>query len=70
MSESEEWTEVLVDLWTETHPKAGGGLWPFLVDSVDEEDEEEAEPDLFRSVPSSVAEVGRESRGCGTGNGF
>ena len=57
MSESEEWTEVLADLWTEARPKAGGGLGPFPADSVDEE-EEEAEPDLFRGVPSSVADAG------------
>ena len=57
VSESDEWAEVLADLWTETHPKAGGGFRPFPVDSVDEE-EEEAEPDLFRMVPSSTAEAG------------
>ena len=54
---------------TETRPKAGGGLWPFPVDSVDEE-EEEVEPDLFRRVPSSAEEAGRESRGRSTGMGF
>ena len=46
MSESEEWAEIGPDLWTETRPKAGGGLCPFPVDSV-EEDKEEAELDLF-----------------------
>ncbi len=72
-SESEECSEVLADQWTETRPetrpKAGGGLESFPADSVEEE-EEEVESDLFRSAPSSAAEAGRESQGCGTGNGI
>ena len=61
--------EVQVDRWAETCPKAGGGLCPFPVDSVDEK-EEEAELDLFRSVPPSVVEAEQRSWGWGTGGGF
>ena len=69
VSESEDRTEVRPDRWVETRPKAGGGLRPFPADSVEEE-EEEAELDLFRSVPPSAAEAGWISQGCDTGGGF
>ena len=61
--------EVRVDRWAETRPKAGGAFWPFPVDPADEE-EEEAEFDLFRRVPPSAVEAERRSRGWGTGSGF
>ncbi len=70
MSESKDLMEVWPDRWADTLPKAGGGLRPFPTDSVEEDEEEEAELAHFRGSPPSAAVAGRMSQGCGTGRGF
>ncbi len=70
MSESEERTEVRVDRWADTLPKAGGGLRPFPADSVVDDEEEETEFNLFHGSPSSAAAAEQEGRGCDVGRGF
>ena len=70
MSESEDRIEVRADRWADTLPKAGGGLRPFPTDSVVEDEEEEAELDLFQGSPPSATVAGQMSRGCGVGGGF